>query len=181
MGVFWRIGTKNRTVACILVGLEWLFIVLFVGTSSGIHHTGNDLYVVCLRDSFAGSSHVDTALSVDSYSRKGLHCNPSNDIRSSSERQYWCWVAQEFKAERIAGEYFWLWTALFTSILVYTPLFFWSQGMLSVNSSQWWRFRFHRSSPLVPDDDGRKRRALSMLAYVLILIHISSFRTKGDF
>lgn len=129
VGVFWRIGTKNRTVAFTLVGIVWLFVALFVGISSGIHSDPNDLYV--------------------------------------TPTPYWCWVAQDFKGERIAGEYLWLWIGLFTSILVYVPLFLWSQGMLSVDASQWWRFRFHRARN-IPDDDARKRRALSMLAYPFV-------------
>lgn len=46
VGVFWKIGTQNRIVALALVGLEWLFIVLFVAISAGIHHSKNDLYNV---------------------------------------------------------------------------------------------------------------------------------------
>lgn len=44
--LFWKIGTQNRIVALALVGLEWLFIVLFVAISAGIHHSKNDLYDV---------------------------------------------------------------------------------------------------------------------------------------
>ncbi|EIM82772.1 uncharacterized protein STEHIDRAFT_160399 [Stereum hirsutum FP-91666 SS1] len=112
VGVFWRIGTKNRTVAFTLVGMVWLFVALLVGISSGIHNDPNNLYV--------------------------------------TPTPYWCWIAQEFKGERIAGEYLWLWIALFTSILVYVPLFLWSQGMLSVDTSQWWRYPFVYSIVTLP-------------------------------
>ncbi|THH15654.1 hypothetical protein EW146_g4859 [Bondarzewia mesenterica] len=95
----------------------------------------------------------------------GLH--KSKDDMYDTPTPYWCWIGGQFKAERIAGEYFWLWLALFTSVIVYVPLYFWSQGRLTVDPSCWWRFRWHRPVDL-QDSDGRKRRAMAMLAYPLI-------------
>ncbi|KAF8262435.1 hypothetical protein EI94DRAFT_1808789 [Lactarius quietus] len=48
---------------------------------------------------------------------------------------YWCWIgpSSSFKLERIAGEYVWMWFALFASVILYIPLYFWSKGRLSVD------------------------------------------------
>lgn len=48
-------------------------------------------------------------------------------------------------------------------ILVYVPLYFWSQGRLSVDPARWWRFRVHK--PTNPQEQrARQSQALAMLA-----------------
>ncbi|KAI9463564.1 hypothetical protein BJY52DRAFT_921148 [Lactarius psammicola] len=76
---------------------------------------------------------------------------------------YWCWVGPEHKLERLAGEYVWIWTALFTSVIMYIPLYFWTMGRLSVDPEKWYKFRLSES------DDGypQRRAALGMLFYPL--------------
>ncbi|KAI9442147.1 hypothetical protein H4582DRAFT_1926706 [Lactarius indigo] len=76
---------------------------------------------------------------------------------------YWCWIGPEYGAERLAGEYIWLWIALFVSVIMYIPLYFWTKGRLSVDSEKWYKFRLKES------DDGytRRRSALGMLSYPL--------------
>jgi len=80
---------------------------------------------------------------------------------------YWCWIGDRYGTERIVGEYMWLWISLFSSFLVYVPLYFWSTGNLSVDIHKWWKFRIHRQVH-VQDCDGRRRRAFGMLAYPLV-------------
>ncbi|KAF8271052.1 hypothetical protein EI94DRAFT_1721231 [Lactarius quietus] len=48
---------------------------------------------------------------------------------------YWCWIGPnpKFKFERLAGEYVWMRIALFTSVILYLLLYFWTKGRLSVN------------------------------------------------
>ncbi|KAF8263338.1 hypothetical protein EI94DRAFT_1877754 [Lactarius quietus] len=41
---------------------------------------------------------------------------------------YWCWIGAGFEGERLAGEYIWLWIALFASVVMYIPLYFWTKG-----------------------------------------------------
>ena len=77
--------------------------------------------------------------------------------------QYWCWISSRYANERIGGEYLWLWLALLISIILYVPLFFWTQGNLSVDPERWWRFRIH-PRPGVLEFSGRRRRAFSILA-----------------
>ncbi|KAI0058572.1 hypothetical protein BV25DRAFT_1786561, partial [Artomyces pyxidatus] len=72
---------------------------------------------------------------------------------------YWCWVGERYGTERIAGEYLWLWIALFSSVIMYIPLYFWSQGYLSLAEGSWWRFRVHRPTKRP------STRAIGMLAY----------------
>lgn len=85
---------------------------------------------------------------------------------------YWCWIGDghRFNAERIAGEYIWLWITLFGSILAYIPLFFWARGNITVSLEHWWHIRFHSNKENVQgiDPDGRKRRSLGMIAYPLV-------------
>ncbi|KAJ8520137.1 hypothetical protein ONZ45_g3019 [Pleurotus djamor] len=35
---------------------------------------------------------------------------------------YWCWITEDFAQERIALEYFWMWLAAFTNIVIYILL-----------------------------------------------------------
>ena len=67
---------------------------------------------------------------------------PSFPPCSHSSGQYWCWISPQFPGERIGGEYFWLWIALFASAMLYTPLYFWAEGFWSVdkeNKLHWWK------------------------------------------
>ncbi|KIM83330.1 hypothetical protein PILCRDRAFT_819583 [Piloderma croceum F 1598] len=85
---------------------------------------------------------------------------------------YWCWIGDgtRYDAERIAGEYLWLWITLFVSILAYIPLFFWAQGNITVSTEHWWEITFHSSKENIQgiDPDGRRRRSLGMIAYPLV-------------
>ncbi|KAH9083443.1 hypothetical protein EDB83DRAFT_2309432 [Lactarius deliciosus] len=67
---------------------------------------------------------------------------------------YWCWIGPEYGAERLAGEYIWLWIALFASVIMVR---------LSVDPERWYKFRLSES------DDGytQRRSALGMLSYPL--------------
>ncbi|KAH9083444.1 hypothetical protein EDB83DRAFT_2511764 [Lactarius deliciosus] len=68
---------------------------------------------------------------------------------------YWCWISPEYKLERLAGEYVWMWIALFASVIMYLPLYFWTKGRLSVDPEKWYKFRLGKSdaflsqSPLI--------------------------------
>jgi len=46
---------------------------------------------------------------------------------------YWCWIGPGYGKERLAGEYIWLWIALFASVIMNFSLYFWMKGRLSVN------------------------------------------------
>ena len=65
---------------------------------------------------------------------------------------------------RIFAGYFWLWTSLFTSIILYIPLFFWGRGNVTIGD-RFWNFKIHKRQ-VVDDPEGLRRRALSMIAYV---------------
>ncbi|KAF8267854.1 hypothetical protein EI94DRAFT_1579640 [Lactarius quietus] len=76
---------------------------------------------------------------------------------------YWCWIGAGFKGERLAGEYIWLWIALFASVVMYIPLYFWTKGRLSIDPKKWYKFR------LIESDERYqlRRAALGMLFYPL--------------
>jgi len=57
----------------------------------------------------------------------GLHKN------FETPTPYWCWVGPEYSGERLAGEYIWLWIALFASVILNIPLYIWAKGRLSVH------------------------------------------------
>jgi hypothetical protein len=46
---------------------------------------------------------------------------------------YWCWVGPKYNGARLAGEYIWLWIALFASLILNIPLYIWAKGRLSVD------------------------------------------------
>jgi len=92
---------------------------------------------------------------------------------------YWCWVASKYMGERIAGEYLWLWLTLFTSVIIYIPLFLWSRGNL-VFESHWTRPRLRWfSAQSVHMDRQRKTTFLFLLyplAYALVVLPLTIIR-----
>ncbi|KAI9442155.1 hypothetical protein H4582DRAFT_1847844 [Lactarius indigo] len=76
---------------------------------------------------------------------------------------YWCWIGPEYNTERLGGEYVWIWIALFASVLMYIPLYFWTNGRLSVDPKKWYKFHLTESDDKYP----QRRAALGMLFYPL--------------
>ncbi|KAH9176402.1 hypothetical protein EDB89DRAFT_1903194 [Lactarius sanguifluus] len=79
---------------------------------------------------------------------------------------YWCWISPEYKLERLAGEYVWMWIALFASVIMYLPLYFWTKGRLSVNPEKWYKFHLGKSNGEYREYPQRQA-ALGMLCYPL--------------
>lgn len=116
---------------------------------------------------------------------------------------YWCWISSAFLAERIMGEYLWLWLAAFTSIILYSLLFFRLRGNIWVDPMDWrkfhWKWRVYRQS----DDYGNEslsgapdpgrvaaKESMAMIWYpisytILVLplsiVRWSTFRPMGMF
>ena len=67
---------------------------------------------------------------------------------------YWCWISNDFNAERITAEYLWLWFAAFSSIILYTFLFFRVRGNITVDPHDWRRVRFKWKRWQAGDDGG---------------------------
>jgi hypothetical protein len=77
------------------------------------------------------------------YARHHRPTNSNDTIDSFfTPTPYWCWISGHFGPERIAGEYFWLWFAAFSSIALYTLLFFRVRGNITVDPLDWRRVRF---------------------------------------
>ncbi|KAI9508220.1 hypothetical protein F5148DRAFT_1198381 [Russula earlei] len=90
---------------------------------------------------------------------------------------YWCWISPQFNAERLAGEYVWLWVALFASMTMYIPLYLWAEGRLSIGE-RWYKFRL--SNPDEKVEYTKRKAALGMLfyplAYSLVVLPLSAAR-----
>ncbi|KAH9061347.1 hypothetical protein EDB87DRAFT_1560456 [Lactarius vividus] len=63
---------------------------------------------------------------------------------------YWCWIGPEYDAERLGGEYVWIWIALFASVIMYIPLYFWTNGRLSVDPDKWYNYPLGYSLVVLP-------------------------------
>jgi len=91
---------------------------------------------------------------------------------------YWCWLSPHYPAQRLAGEYIWMWVALFTSVLLYIPLYFWTEGRLSVDPERW--YRFHTRNPRSGVEYAQRRASLGMLlypvAYAFVVLPTSASR-----
>jgi hypothetical protein len=74
---------------------------------------------------------------------------------------FWCWISPQYPGERLAGEYVWLWVALFTSVILYIPLYFWTEGRLSVDDERW--YKFHTRNFKQGVEYAQRRAALGML------------------
>jgi len=78
---------------------------------------------------------------------------------------YWCWLSPRFSGERLAGEYIWLWTALFASVIMYIPLYLWAEGRLSIGE-RW--YKFHLSKPNQHAKYSKRKSSLGMLFYPFV-------------
>jgi len=85
--------------------------------------------------------------------------------RYETPTPYWCWISPRYPGERLGGEYVWLWVALFCSALLYIPLYFWTEGRLSVDDEKWYKFRTSNVNQGV--EYAQRRAALGMLLYPL--------------
>ncbi|KAI0276639.1 hypothetical protein BGY98DRAFT_694141 [Russula aff. rugulosa BPL654] len=75
----------------------------------------------------------------------------------------WCWISPRFPGERLAGEYIWIWIALFVSATLYIPLYFWAEGFWSVDEE----YKFHWRNADQRVEYAQRRVALGMLLYPL--------------
>ncbi|CAE7076260.1 unnamed protein product [Rhizoctonia solani] len=56
---------------------------------------------------------------------------------------FYCWIGQGYLIERIVFEYFWIWSAALSSIVLYSILFLRMRGYISVDPRKWTHIRFH--------------------------------------
>jgi len=42
---------------------------------------------------------------------------------------YWCWIGRGYEAERLAGQYVWLWITLIASVILNISVYFWTKGL----------------------------------------------------
>ncbi|KAI0265244.1 hypothetical protein BGY98DRAFT_1156386 [Russula aff. rugulosa BPL654] len=75
----------------------------------------------------------------------------------------WCWISPQFPRERLAGETIWMWIALFASVILYVPLYFWAEGYWAIDDD--YRFLWWNADKRV--EYSQRRAALGMLLYPL--------------
>lgn len=152
--VMWmRKGANNLRVALWVIAAQWFFVLAFcviavVSKGSKNYYDPTPVRFFPLR--FCGLT----------------------SLRISS--QYWCWVGERWKGQRLAGEYVWLWLTLLVSICVYVPMFLWIAGHLVVYRTPWWKFSIRlraKSADLEEDMDVDILRppsipSLALLSYV---------------
>ena len=113
----WQVGLNARGVALSLVCLACVFITLWVAIGASVHKNYETPTPV-----------RNSPLSFPHY----LH----------HSGQDWCWINARYSGDRLAGEYVWMWIALFASVMLYIPLYFWAEGYWSVDEHN----NFHWSS-----------------------------------
>lgn len=103
--IWWK-KKSTRTIALMIIGGQWLFVILFVAIGFAVH------------------------------------THPSDNEYYATPDPFWCWLGSRYKnKEGIAGEYVWLWLALFGSIVLYVPLFLWYLGVIAPDPNYWYKFK----------------------------------------
>jgi hypothetical protein len=133
------VGIEARRPAFGLVGLICVFIALWVGLGNGL----NKKY------------EVPSPVSLFKYFTPFRHL--------SNYGQYSCWISHWYIAERLAGSLLCAWIALFVSIILYIPVYFWATGRLSVNNRS-----LNRSQLGTPN----RRATLRLLLYAMHVIFL---------
>jgi len=139
IAALWRVGLQARGVAFGMVCLACVFVILWVSISASIHK--NYYTPTPVRYSTPPFSTLPLFLTLLG--------------------QYWCWISPQYKGIRLGGEYIWLWIALFASLILYIPLYYWAEGRLSVDKDSWYRFHMSASDQKV--EYAQRRAALGML------------------
>ncbi|KAF8261257.1 hypothetical protein EI94DRAFT_1746328 [Lactarius quietus] len=86
----------------------------------------------------------------------------SNGIHKDFESPapYWCWIGSKYNGECLAGEYLWMWTALFATVVMY----------------KWYKFRLVKSDVEYSQRCATLGLLLYPLAYSLVVIPLSVSR-----
>ncbi|KAI9453542.1 hypothetical protein BJY52DRAFT_1088953, partial [Lactarius psammicola] len=82
----------------------------------------------------------------------GLWVGIGNGVHKNFETPtpYWCWINSKYNVERLGGEYVWIWIALFASVIMYIPLYFWTKGRLSTDPKKWYNYPLGYSLVVLP-------------------------------
>jgi hypothetical protein len=134
----WQVGLKARGVALGMVCFTCVFITLWVAIGESIHKNYETPTPVRLLDPILFHSFLTA---------------------DTTRGQYWCWISPKYPGERLGGEYVWMWIALFGSVILYVPLYFWAEGFWSVDAS----YKFHWSNPDKRTGYTQRRATLGIL------------------
>lgn len=130
---------------------------------------------------FCDSRNDDSEKLLHTYSCAYHHIYAKDLDINHSDSQFVCWVGSGYGKERLAGEYFWLWLALFVSLVTYVPLALWRRGNLVIDAEKWWKmsFRWRRTSLPGESKETRSRSSIALLAYVskfILLLYRNGLR-----
>jgi len=80
--------------------------------------------------------------------------------------QYWCSTNKHYLVWKTMSDYIFRWITLFSSILIYIPLYLWLRGNLVFDEAKWWKLHFRRTPKFDANLHGIRKRSLMMLACV---------------
>lgn len=161
----WIPSPRSVWIYRTVIILIWVYTVLFVVVASYTH-----------RVSQPTEPHTLFVRLVLSYNLLSCPLNPL----LQSPVPYWCWISGG-DAERIMGEYLWLWIALLSSMLFYTLLFLRLRGNIQIDPRNWKhvRFRLHPDSPFQHTSVGREAMAVVVwypVCYSFLVLPLSVVR-----
>jgi len=155
-GIMQQVGDTGSALATLAIALH-TFVVVMWGTRP--HHYISAYIVVGLTWLFIG---LFIAFSVT--------LNTHGSTFYEMPVGWWCWIGNRYRVEQYLGQCVWVWLTMFVCFLTYTPLFFLARGNIAVSPTHWWKFKLYKDKDVVEDidPDGRKRRAIGMIAYPLV-------------
>ena len=80
--------------------------------------------------------------------------------------KYWCWIGSEYVAERLALQYAIIWLNVLVSLVLYTSLYLWGRGHITMSDVGWWRVQLRRSDGVERLDEASGMPPLRRLNHV---------------
>lgn len=149
---FWR----KLLPAYLVIGCISLFLVIFIGITVGTQTHGTQHYMAP-----AGVSRSQILAVVE----------------FMWLQQFWCWIrpGSRYNAQRLVGEYVWIWSVVGISVITYIPSALVARGSISVSEDCWWKFTFRRKQDR-PPDPLLINKQLMMVAYVVYQLKSKSVK-----
>ncbi|TDL15996.1 hypothetical protein BD410DRAFT_902282 [Rickenella mellea] len=144
-GVMIQLGTPLVALSTMAISLHTFFVIFFKWVPPRNRHLR--IGVIAF---------IWTLMFVVVFCPWAVHRNDGHHYYAPTP--YWCWISQRYLAERIAGEYSWLWFAAFISLIAYVLLFLRLRGNIVVDPERWQNVTF-RWYPYPSEEPYRDRRS----------------------
>jgi len=84
----------------------------------------------------------------------------------NSFQQFWCWIGNgsRHNAERLAGEYTWMWVTFSVSAIAWVPLYLVNRWPPRVSQTCWAKFELQGQGHA--QVEGQTRRSINIIVYV---------------